>query len=102
MKSFLIVLTSILLLCTPIPVLAEEPESNQEALVDCLITGASSWSECYAKHDTNGLLSIVAQSSENDNLQELLANEMQKRPLLFTLLPWTPTPAEIVRDYVIN
>ena len=102
MKSFLIVLTSVLLLCVPIPILAEQPESNENDLKDCLKAGDYSWSQCYAKHDTNGLISKVAQSSENDELQKLLTNEMQKRPLLFAILPWTPTPAEIVRDYVIN
>lgn len=110
MKNFLIVLTSVLLLCVPIPILAEEPESNQEALVKCLKAGVSSWSQCHAEHNnnehaehnTNQLIPEDAQSSGYDKLQELLKNEMQKRSLFFAILPWTPTPPEIVLDYVIN
>ena len=104
MKSFLVVLTSVLLLCVPISIFAQEPEPNQEALKECLASSAYSWSQCYREHGTNGTSSELSQFFENDydNLQKLLTEEMQNRPLIFSFLPWTPTPAEIVRDYVIN
>ena len=104
MKSFLVVLTSVLLLCVPISILAEESESNQEALKECLASSAYSWSQCYREHGTNGTSSELSQYFENDNdeLHKSITDAMQNRPLFSTFLPWTPTPAEIVRDYVIN
>ena len=104
MKSFLVVLTSVLLLCVPISILAEESEQNQEALKECLASSAYSWSQCYKDHGKNKTSSELSQffENDNDNLQKLLTEEMQNRPLIFTFLPWTPTPAEIVRDYFIN
>ena len=106
MKSFLVVLTSVWLLCVPISILAEESEQNQEALKECLASSAYSWSQCYRDHGKNETSSEISKFLENDNdeLQKSITDAMQGRSLLFTLLPlpWTPTPAEIVRDYFIN